>query len=63
MENLGYLAAAYAIIFAAIFLYVVFLWRRQARLNTEMHALEAKLDELRSELARESPAGTRSARH
>ena len=35
MDNLGYLVAAYTIIFAAIFLYVVFLWRRQARLNGE----------------------------
>ncbi len=33
MEHLGYLFAAYAIIFAAIFLYVVFLWRRQAALD------------------------------
>jgi CcmD family protein len=63
MENLGYLAAAYTIIFAAIFLYVLFLWRRQARLTVEMRALEAKLDELRSELARESPSGNRSVGH
>lgn len=43
MENLGYLAAAYAIIFAAIFLYVIFIWRRQAALETELRAMEARL--------------------
>ena len=63
MENLGYLAAAYSIIFAGIFLYVLFLWRRQARLDTEMRALEARLDELRAELAGASPPGNRSAGH
>jgi CcmD family protein len=63
MDNLGFLAAAYTIIFAAIFLYVVFLWRRQARLNTEMHALEQKLEGLRAELAREAPPGSRSSGH
>jgi CcmD family protein len=43
MENLGYLFVAYSIIFVVIFLYVVFLWRRQARLEAELRALEAKL--------------------
>lgn len=33
MDNLSYLVVAYSIIFIAIFLYVVFLWRRQVRLN------------------------------
>ena len=33
MENFGYLFAAYTIIFAVIFLYVVFIWRRQSRLE------------------------------
>jgi CcmD family protein len=64
MENLGYLAAAYTIIFAVIFLYVLFLWRRQARLNTEMSALEAKIGELRTELDQQSPPpASRSAGH
>jgi CcmD family protein len=43
MENLGYLFAAYSIIFAAIFLYVVFIWRRQAALDAELRALEARM--------------------
>ena len=30
MEHLGYLFAAYSIIFGVIFLYVLFIWRRQA---------------------------------
>jgi CcmD family protein len=59
MENLGYLAAAYSIIFAAIFLYVVFLWRRQSRLYTEISSLESKLKELRTELSREEPPSGR----
>lgn len=43
MENLGYLAAAYSIIFVVIFLYVVFIWRRQAALEAELRAMEARL--------------------
>ena len=43
MEHFGYLFAAYSIIFAAIFLYVIFIWRRQAALEVELHALEARL--------------------
>jgi CcmD family protein len=61
MENLGYLVAAYTIIFAAIFLYIVFLWRRQARLNDEVRAIEAKLEELQAELARSEAAPGRSS--
>ena len=62
MENFGYLLAAYSIIFAVIFLYVVFLWRRQARLESELQALERKLDDVRDELAaRTSSAPSRSA--
>ncbi|MGC1190099.1 MAG: CcmD family protein [Candidatus Binatus sp.] len=43
MEHLGYLFAAYSIIFAVIFLYVVFIWRRQAALDVELRALEARM--------------------
>jgi CcmD family protein len=43
MENLGYLFAAYSIIFAVIFLYVVFIWRRQAALDAELRALESRM--------------------
>ena len=43
MEHLGYLFAAYSIIFAVIFLYVLFIWRRQAALDAELRALEARV--------------------
>ena len=46
MEHFGYLFAAYSIIFAAIALYVIFIWRRQAALDAELRALEARLDAL-----------------
>ncbi|HMD05554.1 MAG TPA: CcmD family protein [Candidatus Binatus sp.] len=47
MEHLGYLFAAYSIIFVAIFLYVVFIWRRQAALDAELRALEAQMAALK----------------
>jgi CcmD family protein len=43
MEHLGYLFAAYTIVFAVIFLYVLFIWRRQAALEVELRTLEARL--------------------
>ena len=43
MEHLGYLFAAYSIIFGVIFLYVVFIWRRQAALDAELRTLEARM--------------------
>jgi CcmD family protein len=46
MENFGYLFAAYSVIFVAIFLYVVFIQRRQASLEHELRAMEAQLGEL-----------------
>jgi CcmD family protein len=48
MENFGYLFAAYSIIFAALFLYVLFIGRRQARLEAEIRALEQRLKSLGS---------------
>lgn len=63
MDNLSYLVVAYSIIFAVIFLYVVFLWRRQARLNDEMRAIEAKLKELQTELVRSETTPNRSSGH
>jgi len=50
MENFGYLFAAYSFIFAAIVLYVVFLWRRQARLDRRLRGLEIQLNSLRDQL-------------
>jgi len=58
MENLSYLFAAYSIIFAAIAMYVVFIWRRQARLDTRLRGLEVQLRELRAELEADSPGAT-----
>ncbi len=49
MEHLGYLFAAYSIIFAVIFLYVVFIWRRQVALDAELRALEARMATLTQE--------------
>ena len=46
MEHLGYLFAAYSIIFAVIFLFVVFIWRRQAALDAELRTLEARMTAL-----------------
>ena len=43
MEHLGYLFAAYSIVFAVIFLYVLFIWRRQVALEAELRTLEARL--------------------
>ena len=43
MEHFGYLFAAYSIIFAVIFLYVVFIWRRQLALDAELRTLEARM--------------------
>jgi CcmD family protein len=61
MHNFGYLFAAYTIIFAVIFLYVVFIWRRQTRLEIELHAMEARLKDVRDELKSRTVPPSRSA--
>jgi CcmD family protein len=43
MEHLGYLFAAYSIIFILIGLYAVFIGRRQTSLEREVSRLEAAL--------------------
>ena len=48
MEHFGYLFAAYSIIFVVIFLYVVFIWRRQAALDAELRTLEARMAALQT---------------
>lgn len=53
MEHLGFLCAAYSIIFAVIFLYVVFIRRTQSRLESTIGTLEAKLQHLRDGLAKD----------
>lgn len=55
MEHLGYLFAAYSIIFLLIGLYVLFIARRQARLEREVTRLEASL--------RDAAGSTAESRH
>ena len=55
MDHFGYLFAAYSIIFVAIFLYVAFIWRRQAMLQSELDALEKRLGALSSEESKAPP--------
>jgi CcmD family protein len=43
MEHFGYLFAAYSIIFGVIFVYVLFIWRRQAQLESELRAMEERI--------------------
>ena len=60
MENLSYLFAAYAIIFAAIFGYVLFIWRRQTALESELRAMETRmraLDETAAAARAAAPRG------
>jgi CcmD family protein len=62
MEHFGYLFAAYSIIFTVMFLYVVFIWRRQAALDAELRELEARMAALAEGSAAaappEPPSGT-----
>ena len=48
MEHFDYLFAAYSIIFVVIFAYVMFIWRRQARLEVELRAMEERLKNLKT---------------
>ena len=61
MDNFNYLLAAYSIIFAAIFLYVMFIWRRQTRIEADVRTLEARLDEVRDALAARSSKSSHPA--
>jgi CcmD family protein len=56
MDNLSYLFAAYAIIFAVIFGYVLFIWRRQVALEAELRAMEARLRTLTETAGAAKPA-------
>jgi CcmD family protein len=44
MENLGYLLAAYTIIWAVVFGYVLVLYRKQRKLHRELQKLRDSLD-------------------
>jgi CcmD family protein len=60
MENLSYLFVAYTIIFAVIFGYVLFIWRRQVALEAELRALEARMRLLDQTAGVAKAAGSRS---
>jgi len=45
MENLGYLLAAYSIIWAVVFGYVLFLQRKQRKLQRQIDLLQKSVDE------------------
>lgn len=44
MENLGYLLAAYTVIWAVVFGYVLFLQRKQRRLQRQIDALKGSIE-------------------
>ena len=50
MEHFGFLCTAYSLIFAVIFLYVVFIGRRQRRIEAQIDAAEAQLKAVREKL-------------
>jgi CcmD family protein len=45
MENLGYLFAAYTIIWAVVFGYVLFMQRKQKKLQQQIDSLRESVDE------------------
>ena len=55
-----YLFAASSINFGAIFLYVMFIWRRQAALDAELRTLEARVAALTERSAAGGPSEPRS---
>jgi len=46
MEHFTFLVAAYSAIFVVIFLYVLFVWRRQAALEAQLREMEERMKEL-----------------
>jgi len=58
--HFGYLFAAYSIIFIVIFLYVMFIWRRQAALDAELRTLEARMAALTERSAAGGPTEPQS---
>jgi CcmD family protein len=46
MDHFTFLVVAYSAIFIVIFLYVLFVWRRQTALEGELREMEARLKEL-----------------
>ncbi len=44
MENLGYLFAAYTVIWAIVFGYILFMQRNQRRLQRQINLLQESID-------------------
>ena len=44
MENLGYLLAAYTVIWAVVFGYVIFMQRKQRKLQRQIDRLQESLE-------------------
>jgi CcmD family protein len=61
MNLFGYLFAGYSIIFAVIFFYVLFIWRRQIRLEADLKVIETRLDALRENASAAAAPQSRSA--
>ena len=49
MENMGYLLAAYTLIWAVVFGYALMMQRKQRRLQRQVTQLEESLDRLKSD--------------
>ncbi len=49
MENFGYLLAAFGIVWAVVFGYILLLFNRQRRLRWEINSLKESLKEKESE--------------
>jgi CcmD family protein len=49
MENAGYLFAAYAIIWAVVFSYVLFMLRKQRGLQRQIDLLQKTADKLKTD--------------
>jgi len=49
MENLGYLVAAYTVIWAVVFGYMLYLQRKQRKLQRQLKLLEKSLGELKND--------------
>ena len=49
MENLGYLFAAYTLIWAVVFGYILFMQRQQRRLQRQIDMLRESVDKLETD--------------
>ena len=49
MENLGYLLAAYSVIWAVVFGYVLYMQRKQRKLNKQVEQLQELLEKSKTD--------------